>query len=230
MTERFLLPFRDRADAGRRLAAALSSYRQEDCIVLALPRGGVPVADQVAQALAAPLDLLLVRKIGAPWHPELALGAVVDGGAPVVVRNDEVLRASGVGEREFQAICAAELREIERRRRLYLQGTEPFDTEGHVVIVIDDGIATGATIRAALRAVRKRDPKKLILAVPVAPRETIAELRAEADEIVCLAMPDPFRAVGYFYDDFEQVSDAEVIATMARYHPELSRRYEGTGL
>ena len=230
MTERFLLPFRDRADAGRRLAAALSSYRQEDCIVLALPRGGVPVADQVAQALAAPLDLLLVRKIGAPWHPELALGAVVDGGAPVVVRNDEVLRASSVGEREFQAICAAELREIERRRRLYLQGTEALDTQGHVVIVIDDGIATGATIRAALRAVRKRDPKKLILAVPVAPRETIAELRAEADEIVCLAMPDPFRAVGYFYDDFEQVSDAEVIATMARYHPELPRRYEGTGL
>jgi predicted phosphoribosyltransferase len=227
MNDFFALPFRDRVDAGQRLAAVLSHYRQEDCLVLALPRGGVPVADQVAQALAASMDLLLVRKIGAPWHPEFAVGAVVDGGSPIVVRNDDSLRASGVSEREFQTICARELKEIERRRRLYLHGSQPLDPKGHVVIVIDDGIATGATVRAALRAIRKRDPKKLILAVPVAPPEAVAELRAEADEIVCLATPQPFGAVGYFYEDFEQVSDAEVIAIMARYRTDLKTRVEG---
>jgi predicted phosphoribosyltransferase len=217
------LPFRDRRDAGRRLAAALSEYRQDDCVVLALPRGGVPVADEVARALAAPLDLLLVRKIGAPSHPEFAVGAVVDGGAPIVVRNKEGLRAFEVDERAFQAICSRELKEIERRRRLYLRGSQPLDPKGHVVIVIDDGIATGATVRAALEAVRKRDPKKLVLAVPVASREAIAELHDEADEIVCLATPEPFGAVGYFYDDFRQVSDAEVIAIMTRYRTDLMR-------
>jgi predicted phosphoribosyltransferase len=227
MSDFFALPFRDRVDAGRRLAAALSFYRQEDCLVLALPRGGVPVADQVAQALAAPMDLLLVRKIGAPWHPEFAIGAVVDGGAPIVVRNADSMRASGVSEHEFQTICAHELKEIERRRRLYLHGSEPLDPKGHVVIVIDDGIATGATVRAALRAIRKRDPKKLILAVPVAPPEAVAELRAEADEVVCLATPQPFGAVGYFYDDFRQVTDAAVVAIMARYRTDLPEHVEG---
>ncbi|HWA88750.1 MAG TPA: phosphoribosyltransferase family protein [Rhizomicrobium sp.] len=223
MSDFFALPFRDRRDAGRRLAAALAEYRQRDCLVLALPRGGVPVADEVARALAAPLDLLLVRKIGAPGHPEFAVGAVVDGGAPIVVRNKEGMRALDVDEGAFQAVCAHELKEIERRRRLYLRGSRPLDPKGHVVIVIDDGIATGATVRAALQAVRKRDPEKLILAVPVAPREALTELRGEADEIVCLAMPRPFGAVGYFYDDFRQVSDAEVIAIMARYRTDLAR-------
>jgi len=223
----FALPFRDRADAGRRLAAALSSYRQEDCLVLALPRGGVPVADEVAQSLAAPMDLLLVRKIGAPWHPEFAIGAVVDGGAPIIVRNDDILRATGVSESEFKKICALELEEIERRRRLYLQGSQPLDPKGHIAIVIDDGIATGATVRAALRAVRKRDPKKLILAVPVAPRAAIAELRPEVDDIVCLATPEPFGAVGYFYSNFDQVSDSEVIAIMARYRTHLPKHAGG---
>lgn len=218
MSERARLPFHDRTDAGRRLAAALAPYRHEDCLILALPRGGVPVAVEVAEALAAPLDLLLVRKIGAPWHPEFAIGAVIDGVAPIVVRNDEALRHSGTSEHDFQAICARELKEIERRRRVYLQGRQALDPRGRVAIVIDDGIATGATIKAALRAVRKRDPKKLILAVPVAPSEALAELRMEVDEIVCLATPRPFGAVGYFYDDFDQVTDAEVISILSRHH------------
>jgi len=218
MTISTILPFRDRAEAGRRLALALDSYRDDDCLILALPRGGVPVAAAVADALGAPLDLLLVRKIGAPFHPELAIGAVVDGATPIVVRNEEVIRASGTAEADFRTICARELAEIERRRREYLKGREPLDPKNRVAIVIDDGIATGATVRAALRAVRRRGPKKLVLAIPVAPAEALAELRAEADDIVCLATPEPFGAVGYFYEQFDQVSDAEVSELLTREH------------
>ena len=208
--------FRDRADAGRKLAAALLSYKGEDCVVLALPRGGVPVAAEVAKALQAPLDLLLVRKIGAPSQPELAVGAVVDGGTPIIVRNDDVIRLSGTSEREFDTICAREQAEIERRRKHYLAGKAPLDPRGRVAIVIDDGIATGATMRAALRATRMRRPKKLVLAVPVAPSETLESLRAEADQIVCLASPEPFGAVGYFYDNFDQVEDEQVTAILSQ--------------
>jgi predicted phosphoribosyltransferase len=154
---------------------------------------------------------------------------VVDGATPLVVRNKDGMRALHVDERAFQAICAHELKEIERRRWIYLQGSQPLDPKGHVVIVVDDGIATGATVRAALKAVRKRDPKKLILAVPVASREAIAELRDEADEIVCLATPQPFGAVGYFYDDFSQVHDDAVIAVMARYRTDLPARRGASG-
>jgi predicted phosphoribosyltransferase len=216
MTVRTVLPFRDRSEAGRRLAVALESYRQDDCLILALPRGGVPVAAAVADALGAPLDLLLVRKIGAPFQPELAIGAVVDGGSPIVVRNEEVIGASGTSERDFRSICARELAEIERRRREYLKGREPLDPRDRVAIVIDDGIATGATMRAALKAVRKRGPRKLVLAIPVAPAEALAELRDDADDIVCLATPEPFGAVGYFYEHFDQVSDAEVSALLIK--------------
>ena len=205
------LPFRDRVDAGRRLGAALAQYRNQNCVIFALPRGGVPVAAEVADALDAPLDLLLVRKIGAPAQPELAIGAVVDGGAPIVVRNDDLIRASGTSESEFESICGRELKEIERRRQIYLKGREPLDPKGRVAIVIDDGIATGSTVLAALRALRKRDPRKLILAVPVGPEDTIAVLGEEADEVVCLATPEPFRAVGYFYQNFDQTEDREVI-------------------
>lgn len=210
------MSFHDRTDAGKQLAAALAGYAGKDCAILALPRGGIPVAAEIAFALHAPLDVLLVRKIGAPQQPELAIGAVVDGGAPVFVRNKELLRLTGTGEREFNAIARRELAEIERRRRLYLQGGTPLDPKGRIAIVVDDGIATGATMRAALQATRMRGPKELVLAVPVAAAETLESLRGEADRVVCLETPEPFGAVGYFYDDFDQVTDAEVIAALTR--------------
>ncbi len=215
------MPFEDRSDAGRRLAEALLRYRDQRPIVLALPRGGVAVAAEVATALDAPLDLILVRKIGVPTQPELAMGAVVDGGNPVVVRNADVIRLTGVTESEFKAICASELAEIERRRRRYLGDRAAVDVGGRTAIVIDDGIATGATTRAALRATRMRKPKKLVLAVPVAPTESLRELREEVNEIVCLEDYEPFGAIGLFYDRFGQISDREVIEILARFagHP-----------
>ena len=213
------MPFRNRADAGRKLAAALAAYKDERPVVLALPRGGVPVAAEVASALGAPLDLVLVRKLGVPFQPELAMGAVVDGAAPIVVRNEDVIRLSGVSEEELEAVCAAELAEIERRRERYLGTRARIDVARRVVIVIDDGVATGATTRAALRALRRRGPKKIILAVPVAPTETLVDMREEADEVVCLEDYADFGAIGFFYSDFRQTSDSEVIAALARFPP-----------
>ena len=212
--------FQDRTGAGRALAKALFRYKGEPCLVLALPRGGVPVAKEVAAALGAPLELALVRKIGAPGQPELAIGAIVDGAQPVIVRNDDVIDLLGVREADFQTIARRELAEIERRRAAYLKGRMPVGPAGRVTIVIDDGIATGATVRAALRATRKRNPKRLVLAVPVAPRETLAELRPEVDEIVCLASPEPFGSVGRFYEDFGQLSDNDVRALLAEAQAE----------
>ena len=209
------MPFRDRTEAGRRLAEALSSYRDQKPIILALPRGGVPIGAEIAAALDAPLDLLLVRKIGAPMQPELAMGAVVDGAEPIVVRNDDVIRLLRIDAATFDAVCQGELAEIERRRRRYLAGRPPLDVKGRVAIVVDDGIATGATIRAGLQATRKRKPKTLVLAAPVAPPETLEELQHEADEVVCLESPRFFGAIGAFYADFSQVSDEEVIALLA---------------
>jgi putative phosphoribosyl transferase len=213
------MPFRNRADAGRKLAARLAAYKDERPVVLALPRGGVPVAAEVAAALDAPLDLVLVRKLGVPIQPELAMGAVVDGSAPIVVRNEDVIRLTGVTEEEVQAVCAEELAEIERRRERYLGTRARVDIAGRVAIVIDDGIATGATTRAALRALRRRGPKKLILAVPVAPTETLVAMRGEADDVVCLEDYADFGAIGFFYADFRQTSDSEVIAALARFPP-----------
>jgi predicted phosphoribosyltransferase len=220
------MPFRDRKDAGRRLAAALAGYRDRRPVLLALPRGGVPVAAEIAAALEAPLDLILVRKIGVPFQPELAMGAVVDGAAPVVVRNDDVIDLAGIEESEFETICKQELDEIERRRRRYLQARKRAKVAGRTAIVVDDGIATGATTRAALRATRLRNPARLVLAVPVAPTDTVAALRDEADEIVCLEEYEAFGAIGYYYSDFRQVSDEEVIAQLARFperEPETER-------
>jgi predicted phosphoribosyltransferase len=194
----------------------LSAYKSQNPIVLALPRGGVPVAAEVAEQLAAPLDIILVRKIGAPIQPELALGAVVDGGRPIIVRNPDVIRLTGTTESQFQAICEEELAEIERRRRLFLGSRQPLNPEGRVAIVIDDGIATGATMRAALLATRMRNPKKLVLAVPVAAPSTLEELRPEVDDIVCLASPEHFEAVGYFYTDFRQLTDEDVSEILTR--------------
>ena len=217
------MPFLDRSDAGRQLAGALAGYKDQHPVILALPRGGVSVAAEVAAALDAPLDLILVRKLGVPAEPELAMGAVVDGAVPIVVRNDDVIRITGVGETEFNATRNAELAEIERRRRRYLRDRERADVAGRTAIVIDDGIATGATIRSALRATRMRKPKKLVVAVPVAPTESLEELHGEADEIVCIEQYECFGAIGAYYADFQQVSDEEVIETLKRFAPAKSR-------
>jgi predicted phosphoribosyltransferase len=199
------------------LARALSAYKGRHAVVLALPRGGVPVAAEVAEALDAPLDLILVRKIGVPAQPELAMGAVVDGAAPIIVRNEEVIELSGTTADEFEAVCARELAEIERRRKLYLGARPRAPITGQVVIVVDDGIATGATTRAALKAIRNRKPKELVLAVPVAPPDTIERLRGEVDALICLETPEAFGAIGYFYRDFRQVGDEEVVETLKRF-------------
>ncbi len=185
--------------------------------MLALPRGGVPVAAEIAAALQAALDLVLVRKIGVPHQPELAMGAVVDGPQPLIVRNEDVIAFTGIDASEFEAVYQRELAEIERRRRRYLGDRRPFEVADRVAIVVDDGIATGATTRAALRATRARNPSRLVLAVPVAPTAGLAAMREEADEIVCLEDYESFGAIGYYYGDFRQISDQEVIETLARF-------------
>ena len=212
--------FRDRGEAGRLLAEALKDRVEPPCVVLALPRGGVPVGLEIARALGCPLDLVMVRKIGAPGQPELALGAVANGEHPVLVVNEDVRRSTGAGEAYLEAEKERELAEIARRRERYLAGRAPAPVEGRTAIVVDDGIATGATMLAALRAVRRKGPKKLILAVPVAPPDSLQRLAAEADEIVCLYTPEWFVAVGQFYDDFRQIDDDEVVAALAEAAPE----------
>jgi putative phosphoribosyl transferase len=219
------MSFKDRSDAGRRLAAAVMGYKDQQPVVLALPRGGVPVAAEVAAALNAPLDLILVRKIGVPFQPELAMGAVVDGGAPLVVRNEDVISLAGIEEVDFNAVRDRELAEIERRRERYLGGRERVEVAGRTAIVVDDGIATGATTRAALRATRLRNPKKLVLAVPVAPTDSLAVMRREADDVVCLENYTSFGAIGFYYSDFWQVSDEKVIEILARFRaPDRARQ------
>lgn len=208
--------FADRSEAGRKLAAGLTHLKGEDPVVLALPRGGVPVAAEVADALEAPLDLVLVRKIGVPWQPELAAAAVVDGDHPEIVKNEDVTRLLNITDEFLAAEAERELAEIERRRTAYLGGRTRAPLRGRTAIVVDDGIATGATTRAALRAVKRAEPKRLVLAVPVAPPETVVSLRPECDELVCLATPAPFVAIGAFYADFRQVADDEVIAVLRR--------------
>jgi putative phosphoribosyl transferase len=212
--------FKNRRDAGRRLAAQLLQYKGERPVVLALPRGGVPVAYEVAIALNAPLDVVVVRKLGAPGEPELGIGAVVDGDHPQSVLNEEVVRLLGVSDDYVNCEVARELREIRRRQETYRGGRSPERIEGRTAIVIDDGIATGGSVRAALRGVRRFSPIRLILAVPVAPPETVESLRPEVDELVCLSTPVFFHAVGQFYEDFRQTTDDEVVRLLeaAREH------------
>ncbi|WP_265502869.1 phosphoribosyltransferase [Paracoccus beibuensis] len=214
MTSDFLERFPDRTEAGRALARQLSEYADQDCVVMALPRGGVPVGLEVANALSAPLELLLVRKIGAPNHPEYAIGAVVDGADPQVVMNEGLPPAlaapAGYVETEVQRL----LEEIERRRQLYLGGRTPIPVAGKAVIVVDDGIATGATARVAIAALSRHKPSSVILAVPVAAEDALDKLRPAVDRILCLLMPSPFQSVGQHYLDFEQVSDQEVITAL----------------
>ena len=208
-------PFANRTQAGRALAdALLGMHLKPPLVVLALPRGGVPVAAEIARALGAPLDLLLVRKIGAPFQPELAVAAVVEGTPPDVVMTGEASDRDGVDDAYIQAALPAALQEIARRRRLYLRGRTPQRVQGATVIVVDDGIATGTTMRAALLALRRRQPARLIVAVPVAPHQSVVALGEAVDEVVCLQEPRPFRAIGLNYLDFHQLGDDEVCAAL----------------
>ncbi len=204
------MPFTDRYEAGRKLAARLQAMRLSHPVVLALPRGGVPVGFEIARTLGAPLDLVLVRKIGAPNQEELAVGAIADGPHPELVTDADVARFLSVGPAYLEAAKAAALQEIERRRRVYFGDRTPVDIAGRSAIVVDDGIATGATMLAALRATRRRRPAHLVLAVPVAPPDTLERLCGEVDQTVCLETPEDFYAVGQFYRGFPQLSDAEV--------------------
>ncbi|CAG0996836.1 MAG: phosphoribosyltransferase [Bauldia sp.] len=223
------MSFVDRIEAGRRLADALETYDGKETVVLALPRGGLPVAAEVAARIGSPLDLLIVRKIGVPYQPELAMGAVVDGDAPVVVRNEDVIRQAEITQAEFDRVRDHELAEIERRRARYLAGRQPVEVKDRTVIVVDDGIATGATVRAAIRGLRRRKPREIVLAVPVAPPDTVAMLEKEADRVVCLEQPSFFQAIGLHYRDFRQISDEEVIATLAAFPPPVASKGDGEG-
>lgn len=202
-------PFEDRRAAGRALAALLQPYAdRQHVLVLALPRGGVPVAFEVARALGAPLDLFLVRKLGTPGHRELAMGAIASGGVRVL--NDDVVRWYGVTPGDIDAVAREEQRELERREAAYREGRDPVPVEGRTVILIDDGLATGSTMRAAVQAVRLRKPARVVVAVPVGAPQTCDELSAIADEVVCARTPEPFAAVGQWYIDFDQTTDEEV--------------------
>lgn len=202
------LPFRDRAEAGRRLAGRLGAYAGADALVMALPRGGVPVALEIASSLGAELDVFVVRKLGVPFQPELALGAIASGGTRVL--NEDLVRTLGLSVEEINRIAAAEAEELRRRETAY-RGNRPFPRiVGRIVILVDDGAATGATMRAAAQALRLHAPSRLVVAVPVAPSDVVRGLAGRADEVVTLASPDPFLAVGTWYESFPQLTDGEV--------------------
>ena len=210
------MTFKNRREAGKLLAQRLLRYHNENPVVLGLPRGGVEVAYEVALALGAPLDIIVARKLGAPRQPELAIGAVVDGDRPTAVLNQDVIQAFGVSRAYLDAIVARELAEISRRQRAYRGGESPAAIENSTVILVDDGIATGASVKAAIRGLRRKNIRRLILAVPVASRESAQELRPEVDELVCLSLPEDFVAVGAHYEDFGQTEDETVIELLGR--------------
>lgn len=207
------MTFRNRGEAGRVLAGKLAAYAgRRDVVVLALPRGGVPVACEVAKALHAPFDIFLVRKLGVPGQEELAMGAIASG--DVRVLNQDVVRTHLIPEAVIERVAAQEQRELARRERLYRRDRPPLAVEGRTCILVDDGLATGSSMRAAVAALRQKKPGRIVVAVPVGAAETCAELREEADEVVCALTPDSFYAVGIWYDDFEQISDEEVRASL----------------
>ena len=207
--------YRDRGEAGRHLAAQLTNYaNRPDVLVLALPRGGVPVAFEVARALRAPLDIFLVRKLGVPGHEELAMGAIATGGVRVL--NEDVMRHISIPDAAIDAVAAKEQRELERRERLYRGDRPAPDVKGQTVILVDDGLATGSTMRAAAAALRLQQPARIVVAVPVSAVQTCDEYRMGVDEIVCAVTPEPFHAVGMWYEDFSQTTDEEVRELLAR--------------
>jgi predicted phosphoribosyltransferase len=207
--------FRDRYEAGRLLASRLAAYAgRPDVLVLALPRGGVPVAYEVARALGAPLDVFLVRKLGVPGQEEFAMGAVASGGIRVV--NQPLVAALRIPAHVVDAIAAKEEEELRRRQRVYRGDRPPPDVRGRTVILVDDGLATGATMYAAIKALKQQQPARIVVAVPIASAETCQELRAEVDEVVCPVTPEPFHAVGLWYEDFSETTDDEIRDLLAR--------------
>ena len=207
--------FRNRQEAGRELAARLAKYaNREDVLILGVPRGGVPVAFEVATALHLPLDVFVLRKLGVPGHEELAFGAIGSGGARIL--NADIVSELGISELDISAATKEQTAELERREQLYRGNRPPFHVHGQTVILVDDGIATGASLRAAIHAIRKMRPAAIVVATPVAPRETCNHLRPEVDELICVQIPEPFYGVGEFYRDFSQVSDEQVVELLDR--------------
>lgn len=220
--------FRDRREAGRLLAARLASYaNRPDVLVLALPRGGVPVAYEVARALGAPLDVFLVRKLGVPGQEELAMGAVATGGVRVI--NKQIVHALRIPDHVIDMVAAKEQQELARRERLYRGDRPPPEVRGRTVILVDDGLATGASMQAAITALRQHHPARIVVAVPTAAPETCEALRAEVDDVVCAITPEPFYSVGLWYGDFSQTTDEEVKDLLARSMPVVHRALEEAG-
>jgi putative phosphoribosyl transferase len=215
--------FRNRTEAGRLLAEKLVKYAgRDDVIVLGLPRGGVPVAFEVAQRLGAPLDVFIVRKLGVPGFEELAAGAIASGGVRVL--NEDVVRAIPHAHEAIEAVTVRETAELERREQIYREGRPPPELRGRIVILVDDGLATGATMRAAVKALRQRDTARIVVAVPVGPPDTCRELEQEADETICLSTPAFFQAVGQYYEDFSQTSDEDVRELLNQAIQDMSER------
>ncbi|MEX2269912.1 MAG: phosphoribosyltransferase [Vicinamibacterales bacterium] len=218
-------PFADRTEAGKELAHQLAHYAGRHVVVLALPRGGVPVGFEIAEALAADLDIFLVRKLGMPGHPEFAMGAIASGGVRVL--SEDVVRYYGVSRESIEQVARAEQAELERREREYRQNHAAVDIRGRTVILVDDGLATGSTMRAAVEAVRQKAPARVVVAAPVGAPSTCAEFEALADEVVCARMPEPFSAVGLWYRDFSQTTDEEVRGLLAEHARRLSTAHPG---
>jgi predicted phosphoribosyltransferase len=213
--------FRDRRDAGRRLADKLAAHvNRPDVIVLALPRGGVPVAYEVARRLVAPMDVFVVRKLGVPGYEELAMGAVATGGVRVL--NDQLVEHLGIPDQMIDAVASRERQELARRERLYRGSRSPPDVRGRTVILVDDGLATGATMFAAIEALRNQNPARIVVAVPTASPDTCEEMKQKADEVICAITPEPFHAVGRWYRDFSQTTDEEVAALLAQPRPAMN--------
>lgn len=209
--------FRDRQQAGRKLAKELLKLKLARPVVLALPRGGVPVAAEIADALRAPLDLVIVRKVGAPGNPELAVAAIVDGDPPDIVLNREIVEVYGLDDAQLRALVARERPELERRRLAYRSGRPSPSTANKTVVLVDDGAATGTTMKVAIRALQRRSPHEIVVALPVAPPEVVVDLAREANRIVCLSQPARFFALGHHYHDFPQLSDEEVVLTLRNH-------------